>query len=1075
VKPVSAAETIQIFWDSPFPATLQGADFRLIDVNPAYLEFTGYSRDQLIGLDPLELQPPEDREASRASRRRLVAGEATSPFIERRLIDAAGRTRWFRASRRALVDDQGKPCYLIVLQDCTEEHVASERAEASLRELDHWFELSPAGMVLYDETGLILRSNPTFEALVGPAPGSLLDAPSALRELLGVGPDGLVLATIGADVQHFTAAVMGPDAVTRRLRASIRTYAGARERRRCMAVIEDRSADDENELARIQIGALMDTAGIGVATFRDSNWLHERAGIGDSAPSTLQKIGRDIVEAASLPAYEQLQTALRAGERAEVRYAIRHPELGARWLLTRAEPATLGSGQRTMSVVTLDITEQERSRARNEQLLAELTTILESTTAGIASLRGSRLVRCNQRFEAMLGLAAGSVVGRPIEELFGGDSRARRVAAETLQALADGAFTGETEFELPGADGPLWYSLSVRRTARDAEGIDAIAVLADITRLKTQQHDLEVLARDRELMFSLSEVGIAYVRHGRIQRANDAMVQLTGWPADRLNRLELGRLCDDPEEYRRQWAEQERVLRERGSWTGEQRLRRFDGSSIWVQVSQRLVQREHPDGGVISAYVDVDARYRAEQALKLQAERTRAILDSVLVGIVIVGRDGIEWMNRSARRMFGGDLVDFVHHGIDAVAADEDDHPFRRNHYLAELAEGQAETFECRVKARDGRTFWIVGNVVATGDGRGGRQLTWALLDIERRRQAEARMSQAQVSLQRVIEAAPLAITLRDAATLRIVQVNEVAASSVENTPAALIGRTPEEIFDPPIAAERRADMEAALRSQEVTVREYRVVDARGQLRVWDARYLPLSPMPGESPDQLLLVATDVTEQHSAQEARFAAAIAQREMLVKEVHHRIKNNLQGVAGLLQQIGERKPEMAGVISEVVGQVQAIAQVYGLQVGTTGALRLKTVVEAITSSLARTFGRDVRFEARGPAQCDWVLPESESIPIALAVNELLTNAIKHGSGAVDCRLDCERDGARLAIANRARLPDGFDLGTFRSGVSGLGLVRSLLPRRSAALTIEQQGEQVVACVTLAPPAIARLEPA
>jgi hypothetical protein len=92
-----------------------------------------------------------------------------------------------------------------------------------------------------------------------------------------------------------------------------------------------------------------------------------------------------------------------------------------------------------------------------------------------------------------------------------------------------------------------------------------------------------------------------------------------------------------------------------------------------------------------------------------------------------------------------------------------------------------------------------------------------------------------------------------------------------------------------------------------VTQREYRSTE-QGEARVWDARYLPLAA-PGQAPDQLLMVATDVTEQRAAEQAKFDAAIAQREMLVKEVHHRIKNNLQGVAGLLQQIGTRKPEVA----------------------------------------------------------------------------------------------------------------------------------------------------------------------
>jgi PAS domain S-box-containing protein len=122
----------------------------------------------------------------------------------------------------------------------------------------------------------------------------------------------------------------------------------------------------------------------------------------------------------------------------------------------------------------------------------------------------------------------------------------------------------------------------------------------------------------------------------------------------------------------------------------------------------------------------------------------------VLVGIVTVGPQGIEWMNRSARRMFGGDLTDFVNLPIATVATPEADHPFLRTEYLTELVEGQAETFECRVKARDGREFWVVGNVVSTARESTGRQLTYALLDIERRREAEALMSQAQSQLQRM-------------------------------------------------------------------------------------------------------------------------------------------------------------------------------------------------------------------------------------------------------------------------------------------------------------------------------------
>ncbi|HJV97160.1 MAG TPA: hypothetical protein VJ608_14030, partial [Albitalea sp.] len=114
--------------------------------------------------------------------------------------------------------------------------------------------------------------------------------------------------------------------------------------------------------------------------------------------------------------------------------------------------------------------------------------------------------------------------------------------------------------------------------------------------------------------------------------------------------------------------------------------------------------------------------------------------------------------------------------------------------------------------------------------------------------------------------------------------------------------------------------------------------------------------------------------------------------------------------------------------------------------------------------------------GTAPHQWALPEAESIPIALTVNELLTNAVKHrtpGAGdAVACTLVCADSGVRVVISNRGELPAGFTLARFPGGVSGLGLVRSLLPRRSASLSIEQHDTNVVATVALAPPGVTRL---
>jgi PAS domain S-box-containing protein len=1091
----STATVMRLFADSPFPVMLQAEDFRLVDANESFARFVGRPLHALLGQDPLELAPREDWPELFDLRRRIVQfGDAAEGggLGERRFLDAQGRERWYRASRRSLTGRDGSRRVLSVLQDSTGEHQARERADRSLRELDQWFDLATVGMVLFDGSGLLVRTNRAFETLIGEVPVQLSDAPAVVQELLGWSrQQGFRQRDASNSAWHGRASIERADGAHRSLHAIVRAYPVGPGQRRYLAVIEDRSAEEERDLVQSQMGTLMDTAGVGLVTLEGP----PETGPGALAPANqdvrlstgvLQSINRELVLPESLGQYDRLQAALRDGQRAELRYAIRHPQLGTRWLLTRVEPTVLSSGRRSTSVVTLDVTETQQAQIRGEQLLRELTTILEGTTAGIAYVRGDVLVRCNPRFESMLGLPGGRAVGSSLHELFGRYPQAHRVAAETLQALTEnGVFETEIELRPFGRAGSAsaviaeladpaavrWVSLSVRRAIEPTPVPEAIAVLTDITRLKTQQRDLEVLLRDRDLMFSLSDVGIAFIRDGHIQRANDALAQLSGYRGDEMSRLRMDALFPSLEEYERQWADETAALSATGRWTGERQLRRRDGRLIWVQASKRLVLEGQTAAGVIASYVNVDDRRRAQEAVAVQAERTRAVLDSVLVGIVTVGPQGIEWMNRSARRMFAGDLADFIGMPISTVATPEPDHPFLLTRYLDELLEGQAETFECRVKARDGREFWVVGNVVAIGHEASERQLTYALLDIERRRQAEVRIVETQASLQRIIEAAPMAITLVDAASLTVMQANHAAAAASGRSVDELIGLRPDDWLPSEVAARQLADMRRALEAAAPTQSETREGSA-GSERVWETRFVPVGT-PGGPAEQLLVVATDVTEQRLAQEARFEAALAQREMLVKEVHHRIKNNLQGVAGLLEQIAKRKPEVAHTIAEVVGQVQAIAQVYGLQVGMSGALRVQSVVQAITQSVERTFGRRIRFDVSGPEPMGWILPEAEAIPIALSLNELLTNAIKHSPAGepVDCVLMSDAEDLRVMVANLGQVPDGFRLERFPMGVSGLGLVRALLPRRSASLVIEPRADHVVATLHVRPPGVKR----
>ena len=297
--------------------------------------------------------------------------------------------------------------------------------------------------------------------------------------------------------------------------------------------------------------------------------------------------------------YERLQAALRTRSRIEVRYAVRHHESGRRWLMTRVEPAELGPQRGAFSVVTVDVTEEETARRRNQDLLTELTTILDVSPAGIAYLRGEELVRCNHRFETLLG-GSDYPPGKPFDAILASAGVPAETVAALIEAVRD-VGTLETELLLPAGTHrrqAIWCTLALRRTHETAPGaVGMVVVLADATRMKSQQSELEALARERELMFNLSDVGIVYQRDGQIERANQAMADLVGYAPEALKGSPMSRLYESEAAWQHYVHLETRDMATLGRSHGERQVRRRDGSLFWAQVSTAAGGRRQAVGG----------------------------------------------------------------------------------------------------------------------------------------------------------------------------------------------------------------------------------------------------------------------------------------------------------------------------------------------------------------------------------------------------------------------------------------------------------------------------------------------
>jgi PAS domain S-box-containing protein len=279
------------------------------------------------------------------------------------------------------------------------------------------------------------------------------------------------------------------------------------------------------------------------------------------------------------------------------------------------------------------------------------------------------------------------------------------------------------------------------------------------------------------------------------------------------------------------------------------------------------------------------------------------------------------------------------------------------------------------------------------------------------------------------------------------------------------------------VHSEDRARLHAAVqgivRGHHLDV-EYRVVRPDGTVRwIRDRSY----PMQGDGETPLICgIAEDITARKLAEQQRLSQEIHQRDALVREVHHRIKNSLQGVAGLLRQKARKFPAIAPDIEEAVMQLQTVAMVYGLQ-GTRadGLLSVSEMVEAICVSAEGLLGGrvDRTFERKSPRPA--CLSGSEAVSTAVALNELVFNALKHQSAPAGKKraqvMLCEtRNAAEIRIVNRGRLPKRFDFSLGRGLGTGLGLVRTLLASPGASVEFFGKGSNVEVMVTLRPPSLA-----
>lgn len=429
-------------------------------------------------------------------------------------------------------------------------------------------------------------------------------------------------------------------------------------------------------------------------------------------------------------------------------------------------------------------------------------------------------------------------------------------------------------------------------------------------------------------------------------------------------------------------------------------------------------------------------------------------MDAAPDAMVVVDADGrIVLVNAQAEALFGYDREDLIGRTVEELVPQRfrDRHVDHRNEYLEKpRVRPMGMGLDLFARRKDGSEVPVEISLspVHTDDG---LLVTAAVRDVTERRKAEQKF-------RGLLESAPDAMVIVDGEG-RMVLVNAQTEKLFGYERAELIDQRVELLVP---ARFRDAHVDHRTEFQREPRKRPMGADLDLYARRKDGTEFPveisLSPLHTEEGTLVTAAIRDVTDRKNAQE-QILESLREKEVLLREVHHRVKNNLQVVSSLLslQADSVDDPDTFALFRESHDRVRSMALLHEklYQSKDLAAVDFTEYVRDLVSGLATAYGVDrQRVEIRIDVP-DVRLSIDPAIHAGLLVNELIVNALKHAfpdgrRGKVAVGFHRTGDELEMRVADDGvGLPEGMD--PARATSLGLQLVNTLVEQLDGTLEV------------------------
>jgi PAS domain S-box-containing protein len=754
--------------------------------------------------------------------------------------------------------------------------------------------------------------------------------------------------------------------------------------------------------------------------------------------------------------------------------------------------ATLGAAR--------DITDRKRAEEELRDLFTYNRGLIEASIDPFVMIsRDGKIQDVNTATEKATGFRRGELIGTDFSEYFTEPERAR----EGYRRVFTEGQVIDYPLEIQHRNGnitPVLYNATVYHD-RDGNIKGVFAAARDITERK--QAETTRKAYEARLESAMEIGSLAWwemdLPEGTV-RFDDRKATMLGYPPEKFRHYSDFTTLLHAEDYEPAMQAMKDHLEGRETrYNTDYRIMTAAGDYRWFRDVGGITRR-HADGTpatVTGIVIDITASRQAEDALRTTEARFRALIQNSSDIIRILDGDGlIVYESPSAGRILGyppGTMIgraplDFIHpDDLECVRKDLQEVFERKNPGIPT---------EFRIQKADGAYIWVdsIGTNLLDVPGVNGIVVTTRPIDERKRAEEELRSSEQRNRMLLENTGTGIIIIDRDG---RYQYANKQAAEVMGVSPEEMIGKSmmdllPEEtarkyleenlrVIDSGTGREYEATFRlktgtrsflivdqcmknaqgvgVALQSSsiEITDRKLMEEEIRSLNRVLEQRV--------KDRTEALSQANKALEEENAQrmeaEKKLQASYDEKVMLLKEIHHRVKNNLQIIASLLnlQSRYITDEQTLAAIRESQNRVKAMALVHEklYKADNIARISLRDYINFLGSGLFQFYdakSRGIVFRADIP---EIEVDIDSAIPLGLITNELISNSLKYAfpdGRTGEVFISVRKEGSTLTVVFRDTgigIPPDIDWQDTQS--LGLRLVNTLVDQMNGTIELDR----------------------